>query len=138
MPYAQQHYPFENAETFEKSFPADFVCEGIVMRLYQAKNIHSGVDQTRGWFYTLMVLGTALFDRPPFKNLVCSGLILASDGNKMSKSKKNFPDPLEVIHKYGADAVRIYLIDSPVVKGENLKFREEGVQEVLKDVFLPW
>ncbi|KAI1715693.1 tRNA synthetases class I (I, l, M and v) domain-containing protein [Ditylenchus destructor] len=124
MPYAQQHYPFENAETFEKSFPADFVCEGV--------------DQTRGWFYTLMVLGTALFDRPPFKNLVCSGLILASDGNKMSKSKKNFPDPLEVIHKYGADAVRIYLIDSPVVKGENLKFREEGVQEVLKDVFLPW
>lgn len=85
-----------------------------------------------------MVLATALFDRPPFHNLICSGLILASDGNKMSKSKKNFPDPMNVINKYGADALRVYLINSPVVRGENLKFREEGVHEVIKDVFLPW
>ncbi|KAH7729468.1 isoleucyl-tRNA synthetase [Aphelenchoides avenae] len=124
MPYAQQHYPFENREIFEANFPADFIAEGI--------------DQTRGWFYTLLVLSTALFDRPPFKNLVCHGLVLASDGNKMSKSKKNFPDPLEVVEKYGADSLRLYLINSPVVRGENLRFREEGVHQVLKDVFLPW
>uniref|UniRef100_A0A0N4Z237 Isoleucine--tRNA ligase, cytoplasmic n=1 Tax=Parastrongyloides trichosuri TaxID=131310 RepID=A0A0N4Z237_PARTI len=124
MPYAQQHYPFENKDIFDTIFPADFIAEGI--------------DQTRGWFYTLLVLATALFDKPPFKNLICNGLILASDGNKMSKSKKNYPDPLTVIEKYGADALRLYLINSPVVRGENLRFREEGVKEVLKDVFLPW
>uniref|UniRef100_A0A915DCL4 Isoleucine--tRNA ligase, cytoplasmic n=1 Tax=Ditylenchus dipsaci TaxID=166011 RepID=A0A915DCL4_9BILA len=124
MPYAQQHYPFNNSEIFDQIFPADFVCEGI--------------DQTRGWFYTLMVLGTALFDKPPFKNLICGGLILAGDGNKMSKSKKNYPDPMEVIGEYGADALRAYLINSPAVRGENLRFRKEGVSEVVKDVFLPW
>jgi valyl-tRNA synthetase len=82
MPYAQQHYPFENKERFEQSFPADFVAEGL--------------DQTRGWFYTLMVLSTALFDKPAFKNLVCNGLVLAADGKKMSKRLKNYPDPMEV------------------------------------------
>ncbi|VDK74689.1 unnamed protein product, partial [Onchocerca ochengi] len=96
------------------------------------------IDQTRGWFYTLMVLSTALFDRPPFKNLICNGLVLASDGSKMSKRKKNYPDPLEIVGKYGADALRVYLINSPVVRGENLRFREEGVRDVLKDVLLPW
>lgn len=124
MPYASKHYPFEDQDKFENNFPADFVAEGI--------------DQTRGWFYTLLVLSTALFDKPPFKNLICNGLILASDGNKMSKSKKNYPDPLEVVNKYGADALRLYLINSPVVRGETLKFKEEGVKEVVKDVFLPW
>lgn len=124
MPYAQQHYPFENAKEFEDCFPADFVAEGI--------------DQTRGWFYTLLVLSTALFNKPPFKNLICNGLVLASDGQKMSKRKQNYPDPLEVVSKYGADALRLYLINSPVVRAENLRFKEEGVRDILKDVFLPW
>ncbi|VDK71772.1 unnamed protein product [Litomosoides sigmodontis] len=124
MPYAQNHYPFERKYDFENNFPADFIAEGI--------------DQTRGWFYTLMVLSTALFDRPPFKNLICNGLVLAADGSKMSKRKKNYPDPLEIVDKYGADALRVYLINSPVVRGENLRFREEGVRDVLKDVLLPW
>jgi len=124
MPYAQQHYPFENQEKFESNFPADFVAEGL--------------DQTRGWFYTLMVLSTALFNRPAFKNLICNGLVLAADGKKMSKSLKNYPDPNEVINKYGADALRLYLINSPVVRAEPLRFKEEGVFAVLKDVFLPW
>jgi isoleucyl-tRNA synthetase len=92
MPYAQQHYPFENKERFENSFPADFVSEGL--------------DQTRGWFYTLIVLSTHLFGRAPWKNLIVTGLVLAEDGKKMSKSLKNYPDPNEVIDKYGADALR--------------------------------
>ncbi|KAK0426729.1 hypothetical protein QR680_009868 [Steinernema hermaphroditum] len=124
MPYAQNHYPFENKQHFEENFPADFIAEGV--------------DQTRGWFYTLLVLSTALFDRPPFKNLICNGLVMAADGEKMSKRKKNYPDPMEVVHKYGADALRLYLINSPVVRAENLNFREEGVRDVLKDVMLPW
>jgi len=124
MPYAQCHYPFENKKEFEDSFPADFIAEGA--------------DQTRGWFYTLMVISTALFDKPPFKNLIVNGLVLAQDGQKMSKSKKNYPDPMLVVKKYGADAIRLYLINSPVVKAENLKCKEEGIQAVLKDVFLPW
>ncbi|XP_076672841.1 isoleucyl-tRNA synthetase [Andrena cerasifolii] len=124
MPYAQMHYPFENRKEFEDSFPADFIGEGI--------------DQTRGWFYTLLVISTALFGKAPFKNLVANGLILASDGQKMSKRKKNYPDPVEVVNKYGADALRLYLINSPVVRAENLRFKEEGVRDVIKDVFLPW
>ncbi|KAI6175374.1 Isoleucine--tRNA ligase, cytoplasmic [Aphelenchoides bicaudatus] len=94
-----------------------------------------GIDQTRGWFYTLLVLSTALRDQPPFKNLIVNGLVLASDGEKMSKRKKNYPDPLNVVGKYGADALRLYLIDSPVVRGENLRFREEGVEQVLKGCY---
>ncbi|XP_054164072.1 isoleucine--tRNA ligase, cytoplasmic-like [Oppia nitens] len=124
MPYAQSHYPFENRKIFEDNFPADFVAEGV--------------DQTRGWFYTLVVLGTILFGKPPFKNLICNGLVLAADGQKMSKSKKNYPDPMDVVNKYGADALRLYLINSPIVRAENLRFREEGVRDILKDVFLPW
>lgn len=124
MPYAQQHYPFENKDDFEKCFPADFIAEGI--------------DQTRGWFYTLLVISTALFDKPPFKNLIVNGLVLASDGQKMSKRKKNYPDANEVLAKYGADALRLYLITSPAVRAENLKFREEGVKDILKDVIIPW
>lgn len=124
MPYGQAHYPFENKEQFEANFPSDFIAEGI--------------DQTRGWFYTLLVLSTALFGKPPFKNVIVNGHVLASDGQKMSKSKKNYPDPVEIISKYGADAIRLYLINSPVVRGENIRFREEGVRDILKDVFLPW
>ncbi|XP_055353326.1 isoleucine--tRNA ligase, cytoplasmic-like [Paramacrobiotus metropolitanus] len=124
MPYAQVHYPFENRGQFEESFPADFIAEGV--------------DQTRGWFYTLLVLSTLLFEKPPFKNLIANGLVLAADGQKMSKSKKNYPNPVDVVHKYGADALRLYLINSPVVRAENLRFKEEGVRDILKDVFLPW
>jgi len=124
MPYAKAHYPFENRKEFEDSFPADFIAEGI--------------DQTRGWFYTLIVVSTLLFGKPPFKNLICNGLILASDGQKMSKRKQNYPDPMSVVNKYGADAIRLYLINSPAVRAENLRFSENGVRDVLKDVFLPW
>lgn len=124
MPYAQSHYPFENEKEFEENFPADFIAEGI--------------DQTRGWFYTLIVLSTALFDKPPFKNLIANGLVLASDGQKMSKRKKNYPDPMDIVTKYGADALRLYLINSPVVRAENLRFKEEGVRDIIKDVSLPW
>uniref|UniRef100_A0A8C2WSR3 Isoleucine--tRNA ligase, cytoplasmic n=1 Tax=Cyclopterus lumpus TaxID=8103 RepID=A0A8C2WSR3_CYCLU len=124
MPYAQAHYPFENKKEFEDSFPADFIAEGI--------------DQTRGWFYTLLVLSTALFGKPPFKNVIVNGLVLASDGQKMSKRKKNYPDPGLIVQQYGADALRMYLINSPVVRAENLRFKEDGVRDVLKDVLLPW
>eukprot|EP00033_Pygsuia_biforma_P001035 GCRY01001180.1.p1 GENE.GCRY01001180.1~~GCRY01001180.1.p1 ORF type:complete len:1077 (-),score=340.73 GCRY01001180.1:217-3447(-) len=124
MPYAQQHYPFEHSDTFQDGFPADFIAEGL--------------DQTRGWFYTLMVLSTALFDKPAFKNLVVNGLVLAKDGKKMSKRLKNYPDPMEIVNQHGADALRLFLINSPVVRAEPLKFNEAGVREVVKDVFLPW
>ncbi|OBZ86658.1 Isoleucine--tRNA ligase, cytoplasmic [Choanephora cucurbitarum] len=124
MPYAQQHYPFENAEKVQSSFPADFISEGI--------------DQTRGWFYTLLVLSTHLFDKPPAKNVIVSGLVLAADGKKMSKRLKNYPEPGLVMDKFGSDALRLYLINSPVVRAETLKFREEGVKDVISKVFLPW
>lgn len=89
-------------------------------------------------FYTLIVISTALFNKPPFKNLIANGLVLAADGQKMSKRKKNYPDPIDVVKKYGADSLRLYLINSPVVRAENLRFKEEGVRDVLKDVLLPW
>jgi len=124
MPYAQLHYPFENKELFEKTFPAHFISEGI--------------DQTRGWFYTLLVLSTHLFGSAPWKNVIVTGLVLAADGKKMSKSLRNFPDPNIVIDTYGADATRMYLVNSPIVRGDNLRFREEGVREVISRVLLPW
>ncbi len=124
MPYAQQHYPFENKHVFENGFPADFIAEGI--------------DQTRGWFYTLMVLSTALFDKPPFMNLIANGLVLAEDGKKMSKRLKNYPNPSIVVESYGADALRLYLINSPVVRAETLKFKESDVKSVVREVMLPW
>ena len=124
MPYAQAHYPFENTERFQKNYPADFIAEGL--------------DQTRGWFYTLMVLGTALFDKPAFKNVIVNGLILAEDGRKMSKRLKNYPDPTYILETYGADALRLYMINSPVVKAEDLCFSEEGVKHTLRSLLLPW
>ncbi|KAI8904305.1 tRNA synthetases class I-domain-containing protein [Gorgonomyces haynaldii] len=124
MPYAQQHYPFENEQKFQRTFPADFIAEGI--------------DQTRGWFYTLMVLSTHLFGKPAWKNLIVNGLVLASDGKKMSKSLKNYPDPNLVLNEYGADTLRLYLMTSPAVRAENLRFREEGVKDLIAKVFLPW
>ncbi len=123
MPYAQGHYPFENKEKFKKNFPAEYIAEGL--------------DQTRGWFYTLVVLGVALFGKSPFKNVIVNGLILAEDGKKMSKSLKNYPDPTLVIDKYGADALRFYLMNSPAVKAEPLRFSERGVENVVKNVILP-
>jgi isoleucyl-tRNA synthetase len=123
MPYAQHHYPFENKAHVEAHFPADFIAEGL--------------DQTRGWFYTLVVLGTALFDKPPFKNVIVNGLILAEDGEKMSKRKKNYPDPMLVMNTYGADALRLCLLGSPVVRGEDLRFSEKAVREVMRTVILP-
>ena len=124
MPYAQNHYPFENKKGFESNFPADFIAEGL--------------DQTRGWFYTLMILSTALFDKPAFSNVVVNGLVLAEDGLKMSKRLKNYPDPINIINKYGADALRLYLINSPVVRAESLRFSEEGVKHALRHLIIPW
>lgn len=123
MPYAQVHYPFENKHHFEKTFPADFICEGL--------------DQTRGWFYTLTILAAALFDKPAFKSVVVNGIVLAEDGRKMSKSLRNYTDPNEVINKFGADALRLFLMTSSVVKAEEVKYSDDGVKEILRDIILP-
>lgn len=123
MPYAQNHFPFENKEETLAAFPADFIAEGL--------------DQTRGWFYTLTVLGSALFDRPAFKNVIVNGIVLAEDGAKMSKRLKNYPDPEIMFNQYGADAVRLYLLNSPAVYAEDLRFSERGVELVLRQVLIP-
>ena len=123
MPYAQVHYPFENKEWFEANFPANFIAEGL--------------DQTRGWFYTLTILAAALFDGPAFQNVIVNGLILAEDGKKMSKSLRNFTDPMEIINEYSADAMRLYLMNSPAVKAESLRFSDDGVRDVLKGIIIP-
>ncbi len=124
MPYAQWNYPFSNKVEFEKAFPADFIGEAL--------------DQTRGWFYTLTVLGSALFGKSPFKNVIVTGLILAEDGRKMSKSLRNYPDPNTVLEKHGADALRLYMIDSPVVRGQELRFSEKGVHDIVRQILLRW
>lgn len=124
MPYASQHFPFKNPDSFHGSvFPADFISEGL--------------DQTRGWFYTLLVLGTKLFGVSPFKNCIVSGIILAENGKKMSKRLKNYPDPSKIMDLYGSDALRLYLINSPVVRAEPLRFKEAEVKEVVTKVLLP-
>ena len=117
MPYAQIHYPFENKEWFESHFPADFIVEAM--------------DQTRGWFYTLTVLSTALHNRPAFKNCICTGLLMAEGGQKLSKRLKNYPDPNEVLDSIGSDALRWFLVSSPVLKGGNLAVDKEG-KEIAK------
>lgn len=119
MPFAHQHYPFSN----KLNFPADFIAEGL--------------DQTRGWFYTLLVVSTAIKNIPAFKNVIVNGLVLAEDGKKMSKRLKNYPDPKDVINKYGADSLRMYLLGSPVVKAEPLRFKEEGVADISKSILIP-
>ena len=118
MPYAQLHYPFENKEKLENNFPADFIAEGV--------------EQTRTWFYYLHVLAEGLMGQEAFQSVVANGIVLAEDGKKMSKRLKNYPDPLEVMDKYGADALRAYLLSSPVVMAESLNFSEKGVQESLR------
>ena len=115
MPYAQMHYPFENQERFEKNFPAEFIAEGV--------------DQTRAWFYYLHVLATALKKKPAFKNVIVNGIVLAEDGKKMSKKLNNYPDPNVVLETYGADALRYYLLSSPVMEAESINFSETGVKE---------
>ena len=118
MPYGERHYPFDNKEQFDAAFPAQFIAEGI--------------DQTRAWFYYLHVLGGALFGKNAFQNVIVNGIVLAEDGKKMSKKLKNYPDPMEVVDKYGADALRMYLLSSPVMQAENLSFSEKGVDEMAK------
>jgi len=117
MPYGQHHYPFENKNIFEKEyFPAQFIAEGL--------------DQTRGWFYSLIVLGTALFGKSPYENVIVNGTMLAEDGAKMSKSLQNYPDPMEVAYTAGADSMRFYLLSSPAIRGEDLNFSQKEVLEL--------
>jgi len=124
MPYAQLHYPFENQDVFKDGFPAEFIAEGL--------------DQTRGWFYTLTVLSAALYDRPAFKNVIVNGLVLAKDGKKMSKRLKNYTPPDELMESFGADALRLFLINSGLVKAEELRFSDEGVKDMVRRALLPW
>ncbi|MCU1407940.1 MAG: isoleucine-tRNA ligase [Microbacteriaceae bacterium] len=123
MPFAQVHYPFENADWFDTHNPADFIVEYI--------------GQTRGWFYTLHVLSTALFNRPAYKNVVSHGIVLGSDGQKMSKSLRNYPDVNEVFDRDGSDAMRWFLMSSPVLRGGNLVVTEEGIREGVRQLMLP-
>ncbi|MFZ4713476.1 MAG: isoleucine--tRNA ligase [Bacteriovoracaceae bacterium] len=124
MPYAQLHYPFENQEVFEKGFPAEYIAEGL--------------DQTRGWFYTLTVLSTALFKKPAFKNVIVNGMVLAGDGKKMSKRLKNYTPPDSLLESFGADALRLFLINSGLVRAEELRFTDDGVKDMVRRTLLPW
>jgi isoleucyl-tRNA synthetase len=125
MPFAQVHYPFENKAWFESHFPADFIVEYVA--------------QTRGWFYTLVVLATALFDKPPFQNVICHGVVLDEHGQKLSKSLRNYPDPVELFAKTGADALRWFLMSSPILRGGDLQIGKDGKQihEVVRLVLNP-
>ena len=123
MPFAQVHYPFENAEWFESHYPGDFIVEYI--------------GQTRGWFYTLHVLATALFDRPAFRTCVSHGIVLGDDGLKMSKSLRNYPDPMEVFDRHGADAMRWYLLSSPILRGSDFSVTAAGLRDTARQVLLP-
>ena len=125
MPYASFGYPNKmNKEEFEKRFPANFIGEGL--------------DQTRGWFYTLNVIATAVFNDTPYKNLIVNGIVCNEKGEKLSKSSKNYPDPMVIVNQLGADAIRLYLMNSPLVKADSLNFKEKGVSAVVKDIFIPW
>ena len=123
MPFAQVHYPFENQEWFENHYPGDFIVEYI--------------GQTRGWFYTLHVLATALFDRPAFLNCVSHGIVLGEDGAKMSKSLRNYPDPMKVFDSHGADAMRWYLLSSSILRGSDFAVTEDGMRDTVRQVMLP-
>jgi isoleucyl-tRNA synthetase len=124
MPYAQLHYPFENQQLFAAGFPAEYIAEGL--------------DQTRGWFYTLLVLSTALYDKPAFKNVIVNGIVMAEDGKKMSKRLRNFTPPDILMEDYGADALRLYLINSGLVKAEEQRFADSGVKDMVRRALLPW
>ncbi|MCW5697159.1 MAG: isoleucine--tRNA ligase [Bauldia sp.] len=125
MPFAQVHYPFENKDWFDDHFPGDFIVEYVA--------------QTRGWFYTLMVLATALFDRAPFRSVVCHGVVLDENGQKLSKSRRNYPDPFEMFDTYGADALRWFMVSSPLMSGGDLRIDREGkvVAPAVRQVLLP-
>lgn len=123
MPYSQKHYPFENQDWFEHHFPGDFIVEYV--------------GQTRGWFYVMHVLSTALFDKPAFTSCICHGIVLGNDGRKASKSLRNYPDPMDMYKKYGSDAVRWMLMSSPVLRGGDLIVAEEGIREAVRHVILP-
>lgn len=123
MPFAQVHYPFENREWFEEHFPADFIVEYI--------------NQTRGWFYTLHVLATALFDRPASENVICHGILLAEDGTKLSKKLRNYTEPSVVFENQGSDALRWYLMSSTIVRGGDLRISDSGIDDVVRQVMLP-
>ena len=123
MPFAQVHYPFENREWFEEHFPADFIVEYI--------------NQTRGWFYTLHVLATALFDRPAFENVICHGILLAEDGTKLSKKLRNYTEPSVVFDNQGSDALRWYLMSSTIMRGGDLRISDSGIDDVVRQVLLP-
>jgi isoleucyl-tRNA synthetase len=124
MPYAQLHYPFENQSVFNAGFPAEFIAEGL--------------DQTRGWFYTLTVLSAALFKKPAFRNVIVNGMVIAEDGRKMSKRLRNYTPPDELMEMYGADALRLYLINSGLVRGEEQRFADNGVKDMTRRTLLPW
>ena len=124
MPYAQLHYPFENEKVFEQGFPAEFIAEGL--------------DQTRGWFYTLTVLAAALYEKPAFRNVIVNGMVMAEDGKKMSKSQQNYTPPGDLMETYGADALRLYLINSGLVRGEEQRFADSGVRDMARRALLPW
>jgi len=124
MPYAQLHYPFENEALFEEGFPAEFIAEGL--------------DQTRGWFYTLIVLGTALYGKQPFKNVIVNGIVMAEDGKKMSKRLRNYTPPDDLMETYGADALRLYLINSGLVRAEEQRFTDDAVKDMVRRALLPW
>lgn len=123
MPFAQVHYPFENRDWFEDHYPGDFIVEYI--------------GQTRGWFYTLHVLATALFDRPAFSSCISHGIVLGDDGTKMSKSLRNYPDPMAVFDSHGADAMRWYLLSSPILRGGDFSVTEVGMRDTVRQVLLP-
>ncbi|MET0695503.1 MAG: class I tRNA ligase family protein, partial [Propionibacteriaceae bacterium] len=123
MPYAQVHYPFDNPEWFEDHYPGDFIVEYI--------------GQTRGWFYTMHVLATALFDRPAFSSCISHGIVLGSDGQKMSKSLRNYPDVFDVFDRDGADAMRWFLMSSPILRGGNLIVTEQGIRDGVRQVMIP-
>jgi isoleucyl-tRNA synthetase len=124
MPYAQLHYPFENEKVFNAGFPAEFIAEGL--------------DQTRGWFYTLTVLGAALYDKPAFRNVIVNGMVMAEDGKKMSKRLRNYTPPDDLMETYGADALRLYLINSGLMRGEEQRFADAGVRDMTRRALLPW
>ena len=124
MPFAQFHYPFENKQKFENGFPADFITEAI--------------DQTRGWFYSLTAVNVALFGKSPYKNLICTGFINASDGKKMSKKLKNYTDPMELMDKYSADSFRMLFLTSSLTRGEDISLSDKEVGDVARKLSMIW
>ena len=123
MPFAQLHYPFAGEQTFASGFPADLIVEYVA--------------QTRGWFYTLHVLATALFETHAFRNAVCHGVLLGADGRKMSKRLKNYPDPMDLAETHGSDSLRIALLSSPVVRGIDIRFDEDAVRDAARRFVIP-